>query len=554
MITPRDRIIWSIEPRDFNESGELHNYIQKLTALNFEDFIEFELANVRPFLLEWESLLKKENCETGAIKESIDLQALFRKAPELSGVVYYSDNSVICEQIFEEHPEQLVHLTDKVLQKNVRESLPCAQNLSFSFPRKYTFEGYANGWGFARVERENSAGNGAAVALSVTTLDQDIMRLLKKYDSEPLAELYNQVWDYAIHDYIHHIAIYTNPSFAIGKRSPMSIAQENDLIDRWGASMVDTFNYEFWAHSTHRKITEAILSSEKKAELIKKAKVYFREVKVFQEKILNAECSDRGRQLAHKVGSYLTFIYLWPLHILLPPYGREIEELRKCINALDVGEVRDVRKYVLKSIAETGFPDDLIARIQLFLALKQHLDKKDYVEIISKLESIISHSKLEKLFPEKLSDFECLQCILDRSIQVSSNLEKALMEALNFDRACQNKDLVFEKFLEESEKFTHSAKMIALSETFRALGIRQKLTSSESQLEWFDLILLKTDLVAQRGSYENWFHDQPIIFDMEPITPMSSMLKFLEAFYETFPRFQEKIAQIEPYHLTGISV
>lgn len=76
--------------------------------------------------------------------------------------------------------------------------------------------------------------------LSVTTIDSEVMELIRDQDRTELLSMYNRAWDGAIHDYLHHIALYTNPSFGIGKISPMSLNGLHHRVDAWGEDMHST--------------------------------------------------------------------------------------------------------------------------------------------------------------------------------------------------------------------------------------------------------------------------------------------------------------------------
>lgn len=343
-----NRVIWDIFPEDFNQDGHLHQLIKQLKEINFDQLVTFELNNVHSFLGEWTKQLNEENRQTPIYSSSdpIDLTQLFRLTPKLSGVLYLSHNYVLSESLFQENPQNLQHLTDRIVHPAVQTHLPFWKDLTFSFPRKYQFEGFYNSWGFIRIERKDSQGNDAGILISVNTLDSRVMDLMKKHHFEHLADLYNHAWDGAIHDYIHHIALYTNPSFGIGKRSPMSLANEHAVIDRWGTDMLDTFNYEYWAHRTHRLITERILTDEQKKMMISNARNYFKEVFSFLKVLLR----EKDSQFVQRISNYLVNVYMWPIHILMHPFDPKLEELTEEVNRLRIDQNKDLLEEVSTQI------------------------------------------------------------------------------------------------------------------------------------------------------------------------------------------------------------
>ena len=155
------------------------------------------------------------------------------------------------------------------------------------------------------------------------------MRTLQRTGFAHLAHMYNRAWDGAIHDYLHHVALYTNPSFGIGRRSPMSLAGLNTPIDEWGEHMVDTYNYEYWAHRSHRLITERVLSDTDRQNISKTACDYVGEVYRFHRL-----CSEGGEpsEKISAMTSYLLAIYLWPTSILLGPGSSHVETIGRAID------------------------------------------------------------------------------------------------------------------------------------------------------------------------------------------------------------------------------
>ncbi|MGE4574881.1 MULTISPECIES: hypothetical protein [Parachlamydia] len=334
MVANWNRVIGDISPEDFHQNGAFFAFIQHLKSMNFDELIALELHQVGHFLKIWEQQLNEENTCSHIYGDllPIDLGELFLQTPKLSGVLYLSHNHVISEAFFQENPQNLQHLTDRVIHPIIQKQLPEWKDLTFSFPRRYRFSGFYNSWGFIRVERKDVQGNGCGIILSITTLDAEVMTMMKKQHYEHLGDLYNQAWDGAIHDYVHHIALYTNPSFGIGKVSPMSLVNEHSVIDKWGADMLDTFNYEYWAHRTHRLITGNMMGEGDKQQLISKAKKYFTEVYAFLQILLK----ENSPSYVQRVSNYLVNIYLWPLHIIIHPFDLKFEELTEEINRLQV--------------------------------------------------------------------------------------------------------------------------------------------------------------------------------------------------------------------------
>lgn len=350
-IPGNSNIIWDVFPEEFTESGHFQKFITALKKENFAQLIYNEKKRVQIFLNEWEIQLK--NC-SGDFSKNIDLDQLFLSTPKLSGILYFSHNTVLSEAFFLSSPEKIGHPTDRIIHATSKNLLPSSKDLTFSFPRKYFFEGFVNSWGFVRVERKNDQGYGAGIALSVTTLDPEVMDLMRKLNFQHLAHLYNQAWNGAIHDYIHHIALYTNPSFAIGKLSPMSHLNLEKEIDQWGEDMKDTFNYEYWAHCTHRLITQPIIEKFTK-NIINDADQYFDAVSQFQKELLRR--NPENNDLVERIGIYLSCIYLWPLHILLHPSSSEIEQIGNFVNRIHLKIDQKRIDDVLKSLEGIGTLD-----------------------------------------------------------------------------------------------------------------------------------------------------------------------------------------------------
>lgn len=320
------RIIWDIDPEDFQELGSFAQLQRHLTQDSYSQLIAEEAKRVSHFLYEWENQLIKFQ-QRDFLTQS--LSTLFLQTPQLSGVTYLSDNYVISEAFFNAEREGLGHLTDREVSLTIQKALPWSKQLSFSFPRKYSFFGFINSWGFIRFPRQNDQGLDAAVLISCTTLDPKVMKLMAETHFTHLVSLYNHVWDGAIHDYIHHIGLYTNPSFGIGKLSSMSIASVNDQIDLWGQSMMSTFNYEYWAHRSHRLITEKTLTDSQKEAITDKACHYVQEVYRFYDQLVSLNLSEK---YIEEVVGYLLAIYLWPLGILLHPLSKWMEKIHFEIN------------------------------------------------------------------------------------------------------------------------------------------------------------------------------------------------------------------------------
>lgn len=356
-----DSVIWDIFPENFTENGSFEKLIEMWKSGSFSSLVMQEILRVRPFLRAWGDLLFKT---TGTSAD--DLEHLFLKAPELSGVLYCSHSTVLSENFFVPAPQKITHPTDRVIAQEALQRLPSAKDLTFSFPRKYEFAGFYNSWGFVRIERKDDEGNGAGVLLSVVTLDGEVLDLLKKMQCEPLVNLYNQSWNGAIHDYIHHLALYTNPSFGIGKRSPMSLVNLHREVDQWGEDMVDTFNYEYWAHRTHRLVT-GNCPEVKPEQIIQDAKEYFFQTSQLQDRMLK---SGYERAYVQKVGEYLGSIYLWPLHILVHPYGEVMQKVGESIELLDLPEKKDLLMEAGTLLSGKYFPQDPRLQEKIFAKLQ----------------------------------------------------------------------------------------------------------------------------------------------------------------------------------------
>lgn len=449
------RVIWDVSPEDFSDRGCLSTWMGQLKNRDFTELLLEELAYVAPFLEEWNRQLCHENGQSKIYSEfpPIDLIQIFQNTPALSGVLYSSRNCVVSESLFQQNASCLKHLTDRCVHPVVQEKLSRWSDLTFSFPRQYQFEGFYNSWGFVRVERRRKGGNGAAVLLSATTLDERVMTLMRRYRFEHLADLYNEAWDGAIHDYIHHIALYTNPSFGVGKRSPLSLSNVHHLVDAWGEDMLDTFNYEYWAHRTHRLITEKLFTPQHTLQRMDKLTTYLQEVGSFCELL----CQNESAVYVQKISTYLVCIYLWPLHILVHPFDPLFERVAEVVNRLQIVPIG---------------------------ALQQ--------EILFRVQSVLQNPNL----------------------------------------ACGPKEW-------------------ALRETVQRLGIEEKIQNDT--LDWFTLLRFQTDWVVQRGVYEGWFHNQPVLYQNRPVSCHQVTLQMLNVLQRTFPLFEQKLPEIEPYTLQGIT-
>lgn len=316
------RVVHDVFAHEFHEGSEFSEFLQEVKTRPFQSLITEELHHANPYLDAWATLLAPYSADAARLTEAFEL------APDLSGVLYCSRNHVVSEALFDRANAAKAHLTDRTVASEVIQRLPAARDLTFSFPRTYVFDGFTNSWGFIRVERRRELDHsGCGVAFSVTTLDPEILSLLRSTGFVDIADLYNAVWERSIHDYIHHIALYTDPSFAIGRRSPMSLANVSDRIVNWGTAMADSFNYEYWAHRTHRLITARTENPCIDRSVSAAATRYFATVAQFLETL--AEDSDRA--YCRRVANYLVSIYLWPLHVNYHPFDPRLDFLHEAL-------------------------------------------------------------------------------------------------------------------------------------------------------------------------------------------------------------------------------
>jgi hypothetical protein len=461
-----ESIIWDIFPEDFTANGFFEKLIQKWKNANFKELIQEERNRVYPFLQSWSKQLQ----ESSAVSLE-DLLELFIKTPSLSGVLYCSHSTVLSESFFNPTPEKIAHPTDRVISHKAVSTLPSANDLTFSFPRKYKFSGLSNSWGFARIERFDERNNGAGVLLSITTLDSEVLNLLKKEGFEHLANLYNQCWNGSIHDYIHHLALYTNPSFGIGSRSPMSLVGLSKEIDQWGNDMVDTFNYEYWAHRTHHSITEHMPVLDRQ-QIIRDAKNYFFEVGAFQKQL---RLSGHKENYIHRIGEYLGSIYIWPLHVLIHPNGPEMKIISGFIDNLDLPQIKRIDEAYSLLTGE-HCPSD--SRVQAMIT-----------KITNKTEFLKSLSELD-----------------------DTPLLKGISKALELIRI--NSD-----------------------------------SPSFDKGEW---LRFKTAITVQRGMYNCWDHNYPVIYQGKISDPLDVFSKIVAILKQTLDLFEPYLNENTSYELSGI--
>jgi len=337
-----DAVAWDVRAEEFTDSGHLACLTKEYRTESFAQLIEMECERNTAFLVEWErQILSRRGADPHWAPGLTDL---FRETPALSGVLYVSQNHVVSEALFADAPEEKAHFTDRPLHPAARDGLSDADALTFSFPRLYDLEGFGNAWGFMRIERRDSQGNGAGVLLSVTTIDSEVMELIRDQDRTELLSMYNRAWDGAIHDYLHHIALYTNPSFGIGKISPMSLSGLHLRVDAWGEDMHSTFNYEYWAHRTHRAITSVLFGDEARAQALDIAQSYFREVRAFADDLLDRH----DACYVQRVVDYLACIYLWPLNVLISPLDEFFDRLTGSLDDLKVDPAADAGAIVAR--------------------------------------------------------------------------------------------------------------------------------------------------------------------------------------------------------------
>lgn len=323
------QVVREISPHDFRSGGDFDRVHERLTGQEFDDLVAEECTRVSHYLDEWQRQLHKVD-KASVMREMGDLRTAFRDMSTYSGVLYLSDNLVLSEAIFDNAAEGQAHLTSRSVHPVVKRKLPWTDRLTFSFPRKYNFFGFWNSWGFVRFPEVNKDRQDRAILSSCTTLDPQILKLLEKTGMEDLALQYNRVWRGAIHDYLHHVVMYTNPSFGIGRRSPMSLAGANEPVDDWGQRMMSTFNYEYWAHRSHRLITAALMTPETEETSLGWAMEYLEGVFEFSRRLF---ASGESADLADRAAAYLVAIYLWPLNILFDPRSAHAAKIRNKLKA-----------------------------------------------------------------------------------------------------------------------------------------------------------------------------------------------------------------------------
>lgn len=216
--------------------------------------------------------------------------------------------------------------------------------------------------------------------------------------------------------------------------------------------MLDTFNYEYWAHRTHRLITEKLFTSAEKSQWIARFAVYLQEVHSFCSLL----CQKESTLYAQRVSNYLVCVYLWPLHILIHPLDPLFGEVVDLVNRLQICPIAAVQQ-----------------------------------EIAFRVQSIVQNQNLAS-----------------------------------------------------------GPKEWALREVVRGLRLEEKIR--QGAMDWFDVLRFQTDWVVQRGMYEGWFHDQPVLYQNRPVSCHQVTLHMLNVLKETFPLFTQKLPHIQPYTLQGI--
>lgn len=323
-VLGRRQVAREILPQDFEAGSDFDQIHKGLTGRDFDEMVGEEAERVSHYLSEWQRQLKVAD-QTMVMSELGDLKSVFREMPTYSGVLYLSDNLVLSEAVFDAAAEGQAHLTSRSVHPVVKQNLPWTDRLTFSFPRKYNFFGFLNSWGFVRFPEVSKDRQDRAILISCTTLDPQILMLLKKTGMEELALQYNRVWRGAIHDYLHHVVMYTNPSFGIGRRSPMSLVGAHEPVDDWGQRMRSTFNYEYWAHRSHRLVTADLMTPDTEETSLGWAMEYLDGVFEFSRRLTEAgDPSD----LAERAAAYLVAVYLWPLNILFDPRSAHAAQIR----------------------------------------------------------------------------------------------------------------------------------------------------------------------------------------------------------------------------------
>jgi hypothetical protein len=495
---------------------------------DFTDLIRVERERVLPFLRVWGELLSENHSISSA-----DLESYFLQSAGLSGVLYCSHSTVLSESFFVAQGKRLTHLTDREIAAEALASLPSAKDLTFSFPRKYEFASFYNSWGFVRVERLDERGNGAGVLLSVVTLDAEILELLKQTGFKHLAHLFNQSWNGSVHDYIHHLALYTNPSFGIGKRSPMSLAGLNGEIDRWGEEIVDTFNYEYWAHRTHHLITARLAEIEDQV-MIQDAQNYFLEVALFQESLIR---NGYDRAYVQRVGEYLGSVYLWPLHILIHPYGATMESIGRFIEFLDLPQELDRLKEAASLLGGKQCPQD--PRLQGKILIKM-------VEILKWDETHPALQENVSSFQEEGGKGSYLEFI--REIVAAKQTASQGKKVVDFSTILKSNETIQSTFLSILSGMDETPLEKGISVALQALQIGRDKTPL-GKGEW---LRFKVAITVQRGMYNCWDHEHPVIFQKQPTDPLTVFAEMFAILKKTLSSYQHHLLNRNSYELSGI--
>jgi len=544
-------VIWDIYPNEFNSNGNLEKFIQIIKNENFNSLLRDELQRVSPFLEKWGDLLHQI-----APISAETLKEWFLKTPKLSGVIYFSHSTILSESFFSKNHSHLIrHPTDRIMCQEAATSLPSAKDLTFSFPRQYNFDGFYNSWGFIRIERDDENMNGAGVALSVVTLDSEVLGLIRQHGFQDLIHLYNQSWNHSIHDYIHHLALYTNPSFGIGKYSPMSIHNQNHAIDQWGEDMISTFNYEYWAHRTHRLITEN-LTDLNDDQIILDAHIYFEEVRRFQEHLINHQYK---LEYVQNIGQYLGCIYLWPLHILMHPHGSQMNSIGHFIERLILPEKQDRILNTLQLLQKVKYPFEPSEQAKTLLQFIHYLSWTKENFLLKEFILLFEEHQKNANLKESISFFDFLHKIASKEnpFQLSQNELRELVDInkilLNHSSSDENLlrtlQITYLNILSHQEE---TPLQKGMSTALKALQFDLEIDQNIRPFNKYEWLRFKTEATVQRGMYNCWDHEYPVIYQQKPTHSLKIFHHFFEILNQTYVAVEPSLSKENHYKLSGI--
>jgi hypothetical protein len=273
----------------------------------------------------------------------------------------------------------------------------------------------------------------------------------------------------------------------------MSLCNVHREVDQWGKDMVDTFNYEYWAHKTHRLVTEALPELDPQ-QIIDDARNYFQELARLQSHL----CAlGYNVEYVQRVGEYLGSVYLWPLHILIHPYGATMEAIGEFIEQLNLPVKEDKLLEAAKLASGDYLPQGCSFREKLL-------------------------QRLQERRPDTSEISDILFSAQDRELQWH--------------------------FLSLLSEMNDTPLLTGISLSIKALNIKLSKEPFKKS-EW---LRFKVAMTVQRGMYNCWDHEYPVIFRERSSHPLVVFATFFEILKETLSAYQPYFLNRNSYELSGI--